>query len=467
MKKLLGLILGIAAFIGFSETSYAYISGSNTRAHVLMSTGEIVLSSILLFLVNLLITIIVISVLVKMFCKWNTKKIIVLSLTTATGFLFFDLLTFFSLTRSGMEGHSISIFYQVFRTLIVVAVVYGLEKLYLKFTEDGGIKKALVFAVSAAFIINSVAFTGLYYYGGMDTLLPGIPEPKNGRRDKSTATTEDVLVIENEEISPSPVKANDVFDFSFHLTNINKREKAENVEVRLYETDMCDLHDDSAEGLSDVVIFEEATRMIKWNLKAPNEDELGLMEDTCSLEYYVKYDFGTQGHADLYAMDENVSEDDEIAQVSPSTEKGKGPLKIEIEFGGPQPFRKGSTIPFKVRLRNVGEGVVEYITPEDLIINISYDDDENQINENYLYQEDEWETGCRLPVGEVDENIPFIDDTSPPIACRLYFHEGNEDKDYGTYFEEPLSEFNIEVSVENYTYKLTSKKSVEIETSSN
>ncbi len=308
-------------------------------------------------------------------------------------------------------------------------------------------KKLAVFV----FLIPLVLFiSGCVEGGGLGGLM--------GVGTEEVEEPDDVLVIRNQRVDPSTVNAEGQFEFSFELTNLFDAESARNVEVRLYDSGMCDLrpgHDPQAiDGDS---IFEGATRVIEWGMDAPTDQELGHMAGSCPLKYYVKYEFDAYSRSDVYVMDEDVSRDSEVASVSPTTGKARGPVKVDIDFSGQQPFRSGSAIPFQVRLRNAGDGSLDDLTPRDVSITLDYGETEKELGyDEYLDEETDWKTGCRSPVGDSEE-LQFIDGRTPPISCRLY-PDG-----YSEYFEEPLSSFQIRVNVEDYEYTLEGEGSVSIQ----
>lgn len=311
-----------------------------------------------------------------------------------------------------------------------------------------------------------VLVSGCVEGGGFDAIWGGVGTEEVEEPDN-------VLVIENERVEPSVVNAGNLFDFSFELKNLFERESAEGVTVRLYDTGMCEL-DSDAKQIDDEVIFEEATRVVEWSLTAPGNKELGGMTRSCALYYDVEYEFDAHSRSDLYVMGEDVSRDSTVAQVSPSTSKSRGPLKIDIHTSGKQPFRNGTVIPFQIKLRNAGEGELSDLNPYDVNITVNYggDDSVELGGDEYLDEDEDWNgnTGCRHPMGyesnDDNENnevrdFQFINDETPPISCRLY---PKGDKGYSEdRFEEPLSSFQIEVDVEDYSYKLSGVSTVTVQ----
>ena len=275
---------------------------------------------------------------------------------------------------------------------------------------------------------------------------------------------DDVLSIDNERVSPSTVNEGDIFEFSFELSNLFERESAENVDVRLYDSGRCDNETDR-NPIDGDSIFEGATRVVEWEFQAPEDISV---TRTCDLHYDVKYDFDAHTTSDFYIMGEDVSRDDEVAQVSPSVGKARGPLKIDISFSGEQPFRNGTTIPFQIVLKNAGDGKLDDLNPEDVNITLDYGDEDHELGvDEYLDEDDGWEdekTGCIQPMGEADEDeeyadFRFIDSQTPPISCRLY---PDDDQGYSDNFTEPLSSFSVDVDVEDYRYTLQGSRSVTI-----
>lgn len=268
---------------------------------------------------------------------------------------------------------------------------------------------------------------------------------------------DDVLVVRNELVEPT-VRAEETFEFSFELANLFEFEPATNTKAVLYDTGRCDLDDDKEQNLDS--ILEGSTRVVEWELDAPNNQQLGDMTGVCPLKYYVEYDFHAHTRADLYVLDDDYSRDDEVAQVSPGIRRGRGPLKIDVDFGGRQPFRQGSTIPFQVTLRNVGEGDVDgEISPVDINITIDYGDHIDELGSDN-YEDGDWEdigTGCKQPMEESTKGLPFIDGSTPPISCRIY------EEEYSEYFSTPISSFQIDVDIDEYRYTLYGENSVTVE----
>lgn len=282
---------------------------------------------------------------------------------------------------------------------------------------------------------------------------------------EETEQPNDVLSIKNPIVDPSTVNADNPFEFSFELKNLFDAESAKNVEVKLYNTGMCDLKDDSParpiKKEEEQDIYEGASRVMEWNLEAPSNEQLGNMVGSCPLKYYVEYEFNAYSRSDLYVVGEDASSSSEVSKVSPTTSKARGPLKIDVEFSGKQPFDNGNTIPFQIRLRNAGKGKLESLKPEHVDITlVSSDGEEQELGgDNYLNEGDGgWETGCMHPVEKRSKTLPFIDGKTPPISCRLYKDDG-----YGEYFEPPLSSFQIEVDIKGYVYTLYGEKTVTVE----
>ncbi len=303
----------------------------------------------------------------------------------------------------------------------------------------------------AVFLVSMVVFiSGCVEGGGLAGLM--------GVGDQEVEDPDDVLVVENRMVNPSTVNAENQFEFSFELTNLFEAESARDVEVRLYDSGMCDpIQGEDPQAMDGRNIFEGATRVIEWSLQAPTNTELGNMAGSCPLKYYVKYRFDAYSRSDVYIMGEDVSRDSDVASVSPTTSKARGPLKVDIDFSGQQPFRYGSPVPFQIRLRNAGDGDLDDLKPDDVSILLDHGETEIQLGEDkYLAEDDDWETGCRSPV-DLGDKFQFIDDRTPPISCRLY--PGH----YEDYFEEPLTSSQIRVSVEDYEYTLDGEASVSIQ----
>ena len=258
---------------------------------------------------------------------------------------------------------------------------------------------------------------------------------------------DDLLQVKNENIDPPELSAGDKFEYSFELVNLFDVESAREVDVNLYNTGRCELTDDKGSGRDLGTVYPEATRVLEWDLEAPSNNELRSMSHTCDLMYQVDYNFNASTTADLYIMDSETDRNSDVAQVSPTTRKSRGPLKIDVEFGGTQPFRENSLVSFQVALRNAGAGELENLDYSDINIEVEGLDGFNKGDDN------NGDGNCQPPAGDWSDDARFHEGQTSPILCD--FQQGSIDG--------PIKTLTVKAEVNDYTYTLYGKNSVTVE----
>lgn len=224
----------------------------------------------------------------------------------------------------------------------------------------------------------------------------------------------DVLVIDGLRVIPKePISATSEFTISFYVRNIDEHEEATNVIAYVYDWGRCKpigvntANNPKALGS----VYPGSTEVVEWKFRAPSNEDLGNMRGKCPISFVIKYNFQAYTRVDTIVVSKQklreVSRSGEKISVSPTMVKSRGPIKLDIDYGTPQPFTSGTEVPFTLRIINKGSGLFSHVNKNSLKI---YGD------RNLPSPE------CRYPEANLEgaKAIPIIDDKrSPPIHCSI------------------------------------------------
>lgn len=307
--------------------------------------------------------------------------------------------------------------------------------------------------ISIIAVISIIAISGCVEVPGLDFLWGGFTREKEAPKD--------VLVVKNLKVVPSePVPADSKFNFGFYVENIAERKEAKNVEIFAYDWGRCEPKNVNTRTnkKGPIKIYPGSTEVVKWEFKSPSNKELGYLSGKCPIRFLVNYEFDafTQAEAMVVSQKrlEEASRAGEQITVSPEEVKGRGPIKIDIEFGTRQPFPEGSNIPFVVRIRDKGSGLLTSLDKNRLDIKlvgtrfgeVQCRESKGSFLENILGGQ------CRCRIPETEGGIPIIRKESPPISCSFKIGEGITG----------IKTYTIKASIDKYKYPLHKEKIVRI-----
>lgn len=254
-------------------------------------------------------------------------------------------------------------------------------------------------------------------------------------------------------IPTPPVRADSNFDFTVQLKNLDDRETVRNTNFNLYDWGRCTIEDSPNTNIGNM--FPGSTKILKWEIGTPTNEQLGQMTGECPLRFKVNYNFDASTRAETIVASKEklrqVSRTGESIKVSPTVTKSRGPIKIDVSFESSQPLRENTTVPFDVVVRNTGGGDVNRLNNDNVIINIP----------NASFDQSWEEDGpCNYPneggssSATESKRLPFIDKKTPPIRCTF------EPPDQGT---TPLKTYVVKVDINGYTYTIYDEKIVKVE----
>lgn len=255
-------------------------------------------------------------------------------------------------------------------------------------------------------------------------------------------------------IPTPPINADSNFDFTVQLKNLDERETVRNTDFTLYDTGRCGKRKSPNTDIGNM--FPGSTKILKWEIGTPDNEELGQMTGECPLRFKVSYNFDANTRAEVIVASKEklrqVSRTGESIKVSPTVTKSRGPIKIDVSFESSQPLRENTTVPFDVVVRNTGGGDVNRLNNGNVSIKIS--------GKNVDFSQSWKETGpCNYPneggsaSKTQNKRLPFIDKETPPIRCT--FKPPTQTA--------PLKTYVVKVDINGYTYTIYDEKIVKVE----
>jgi hypothetical protein len=189
---------------------------------------------------------------------------------------------------------------------------------------------------------------GLVFISGCSSI--NIPGLSRGQTGEVTEFPPDIITISNENVIPNPVSAEDVFTVSFEVKNIDDINEINNVKVELFDWGLCnpnigsDWTVDQGMYIRDLgTLSPQQTEFIEWQFSAPSNDQIANLPAECPIRYKVVYDFVANTQTNML-----VISSDRLAQLQRAGQNptftssetiGRGPVKINIEFGTTLPIR--------------------------------------------------------------------------------------------------------------------------------
>ncbi|MFQ6009709.1 MAG: hypothetical protein ACE5J7_01155 [Candidatus Aenigmatarchaeota archaeon] len=268
---------------------------------------------------------------------------------------------------------------------------------------------------------------------------------------------ENIIIVKDEKVLPSPVTAGSSFDVSFIAQNVHETEDANNVLITLYDWGPAACKVTSVGGagvgeetfytlLSESRVPSGAERLVEIGAKAPSQAEIAGIRSRCDFKYNVMYDSFAVTTIDTSVISEarlkQLQKAGETVSFSPTQTIGAGPIQIKFEHAVSLPVREGDSLIFDVKVEDVGEG--NYIS-------IPVDTLEVTVPEEFIPVEE----GCSIEfVGNVEngkrvyrnkEPLPLIRGSTSKYRCkftapsvleeRTFFITGRMDYTYVIYKE--------------------------------
>lgn len=263
--------------------------------------------------------------------------------------------------------------------------------------------------------------------------------------DGETEGPDDVVEVGYSNVVPSPpISAGSTFTYEFVLQNPygdvdDVTVEAEDVIARVYDTGRCTLISDAEKPLG--TLYPGAALPVKWEFEAPSRDRLAHVRGRCNLRFMVDYKYDAHTYSEIIVASEERQQEAAMAgediTVSPSVSKSEGPIKIDVTFGGVQPFVEDTTTTASIVVRNVGDGHLRDYSINRDDIDISIEDVSN--------------FSCEYP--DDDEGvIRFYDRETPVIRCELELSPQDN----------PLETFHLRIDIEDYDYRVEKQKEVDI-----
>lgn len=180
----------------------------------------------------------------------------------------------------------------------------------------------------------------------------------------------DIIIAQNENVvPPSPVLAGDEFTVSFEVKNIDDINPVPDVGVGLYDWGLCDDSRLTAGGWTKTGSTYVQTlgkmgpgqsKPLDLTLIAPSAKLLGNLPGRCPVKYKVTYSFTASTSTSAEAISKTRWTDLQAAgqtpTFTPTTDIGRGPIKIYMAPVGALPARTGSTLYVSIQVQNKGTG---------------------------------------------------------------------------------------------------------------
>jgi len=304
-----------------------------------------------------------------------------------------------------------------------------------------------VFSILGLILI--VFASGCVQGQGLEALFGSIGETKTAPSD--------VLLVKDMSLIPNPpIPASSNFTIMFQVKNIGSVEEgtkeAKNVKAVLYDWGECLPLTESTNGevVSDLgTIYPGGAELVKWNFKAPSNQEIGNMEGICPIRFKIKYSYSAYTTSDLVLVSEyrieQAAKSGETLTASPLTSQSRGPIKISVDVQATQPVRSDLTIPVIIMVDDTGSGMYESVPNKTLVVKFPSEFEVNCDKMNKYHTE-----GDKLIFKNTRE-LQLIKGKSVPVRCSLTYKGSIKD----------MKTFNI-IAEMNYTYPLCGETTVTI-----
>lgn len=185
----------------------------------------------------------------------------------------------------------------------------------------------------------------------------------------------DIINVQNENVVPTPpVLAGDEFTVSFEVNNVDDINSVSNVNVMLYDWGLCNATKlNQSEGgewlrFAGEGSYKQAlnklgpgqTKPLTMTLAAPTREQLANLPGRCPVKYKVTYDFTASSSTSAEVISATRLRELQSAGQSPTftptTDIGRGPIKIYMAPISALPARSGSTLYVSIQVQNKGTG---------------------------------------------------------------------------------------------------------------
>jgi hypothetical protein len=176
----------------------------------------------------------------------------------------------------------------------------------------------------------------------------------------------DVITVQNINTLPKPpINAGDQFSISFDVTNVEEERDVKTVGYELLDTGLCTYYSGDAEEKS----FTTATlpfvpkqdEFVEWTFQAPNAEDLAYINSKCPVRFKVSYSFDaiSEIEVDVISTDKynQLQQSGEFQTFVPTLSLGRGPLRINMEFGASLPIKANTVLPVYVTIEDKGTGL--------------------------------------------------------------------------------------------------------------
>jgi len=244
--------------------------------------------------------------------------------------------------------------------------------------------------------------------------------------------TDDIIVIKSLQVTPgTTVKAGQTMTLYADIQNVQDPERAAgeiipDVEVELYDhcTSLFENVEPAKQEKFDMSPKEIKT--VSWTL-TPRED-VGLITQ-CELKVKVTYQYRTDTITSITFIDaaelESRIRRGESWQVSGSTTRGYGPVKVFLEVETQQPVSDETSASISMKIRNVGQG---YVKDSAIRQNTNFIGDEDGFIPPRSTTNTRWEGGeCDFQYTEITPALPespyqgikMVRKETTPKFCKL------------------------------------------------
>ncbi|MBU5557516.1 MAG: hypothetical protein QW751_00340 [Candidatus Aenigmatarchaeota archaeon] len=201
-----------------------------------------------------------------------------------------------------------------------------------------------------------------------------------GQAGEVREAPEDIIVVQNENIVPTPpVLASDEFTVSFEVKNVDDINTVPSVNAELYDWGLCDESKITGWTKLGSKYIQNLGKMgpgqskpLDVVLVAPSAAQLGNLPGRCPVKYKVNYYFTASTSTSVEVISATrlraLQTAGQAPTYTPTTDIGRGPIKIYMAAVSAMPARTDSTLYISIQVQNKGAGTYLAVPEKKLIL---------------------------------------------------------------------------------------------------